>query len=270
MDRDRIEVGARRLARYLAATEGDSIEALASGGVLSPTYPATWETALALELLALAGEGLPTRGMIHLASELVQIRPLRVDDAIRTRLEVERVEPATRGRTLTLRSRSWNAAGQLALEGNTTLLLRGSDEGRPRAGRGRPDAGEQLPDGWSELTRFRLGAGRGRRYALASGDFNPIHLWGVTARPLGFPAPILHGFCTQALVAHAIIRHRCGGRPNGLRRLTIDFRAPLLLPAAPRLLVSRPRDGEPFRYRLVNGDEERKVYAEGAFVASGG
>ena len=49
-------------------------------------------------------------------------------------------------------------------------------------------------DGWGELARWELPAGAGRRYARVSGDYNPIHLWALTARPFGFRAPILHGY----------------------------------------------------------------------------
>lgn len=36
----------------------------------------------------------------------------------------------------------------------------------------------------------------GRRYARVSGDWNPIHLSSLTARPFGYRRPIAHGMWT--------------------------------------------------------------------------
>jgi acyl dehydratase len=112
------------------------------------------------------------------------------------------------------------------------------------------------------VARWSLRGDAGRRYAAVSGDWNPIHLWSVTARPFGFRRPILHGFCTQAMVAHALIQHRLGGDAAALRRLRIAFRAPLPLPGSARLLVG---EGIGVRWFRVAGDEDI-VHAEGTWA----
>jgi acyl dehydratase len=250
----------RSIVRFISATGGERIGAYSDGYVLPPTYGATWETAMVLELLAAGETGLPRRGLIHLGSELLQIRILRRDDVVRSRLELERTEATPGGMVLTLMSRSWNGAGQLATEGRTSLLLRG------RSGAGgvktrRPSA-ETASDGeWLEVTRWDLRGGHGRRYARASGDYNPIHLWPITARPFGFARPIVQGFCIQSLVANAFIE-RNGGDPAKLRRLRITFRAPLPLPSRPRLLLNG--DGEGARlFKVASDDETPRVFAHG-------
>ena len=100
-------------------------------------------------------------------------------------------------------------------------------------------------------------------WASVSGDWNPIHLWSWTARPFGFRRPILHGFCTEAMVAHALIRHRLGGDPAALRRLRIAFRAPLPLPASVRLLTGEGIGSRWFRVAELDGE---KVFAEGTWA----
>ncbi len=263
VDRRDMRLDQKRIDRFLDATGGAGIEALTRGGVLPPTYSATWETALALELLAAAGEGLPLAGMIHLESELLQIRPIARDDLVSTRVELEGSESTARGTTLTLKTRSWNGAGQLCTEGATILLLRSRQPPPARSPRA-PESPES-DDGWAELTRWDLPADQGRRYARASGDYNPIHLWAVTARPLGFSRPILQGFCTHALVTHAVIEHSLGGDPAALRRLRIAFRAPISLPATPSLQEQASPDTAATRFRVV---EVERVFAEGEFVGT--
>ena len=65
------------------------------------------------------------------------------------------------------------------------------------------------------------------RYAGASGDFNPIHLDDEFARSVGLPGRILHGLWTMAQVARA--HTEAGGGPKSLRRLSVQFRAPVFM-----------------------------------------
>ncbi len=256
-----------RLAGYLRATDGARIAAFGGAEALAPpTYCATWETVAALELLSLALESLPLGGVVHLESELLPLRALRPGDRVRCRVELERTEATARGLRLLLVARNWNAAEHLCSQSSAAFLVRPREaasvppEERPADG---AEDGEP-PAGWEELARWGLRAGAGRRYALASGDFNPIHLWGWTARPFGFRRPILHGFCTEAMVANALVERRFRGDPTALRRLRVVFRAPLLLPARVRLLVGEEDGHQAFR---VAGEDGR-VYASGEFVGS--
>ncbi len=255
-------------ARYLLATAGDAVEAL-GGNALSPVFPATWETAQALELLASLETPLPAGGVVHVEGELVSIRPIAPDDRLRCRVELERAERVRKGIRLTVAARNWTAGGQLCTQSTAVFLARtrtpaeDARDASPRStARDEGDPRGEPPQQWDEVTAWSLRGDAGRRYASVSGDWNPIHLWSVTARPFGFRRPILHGFCTQAMVAHALIQHRLGGDPAALRRLRIAFRAPLPLPGRARLLVG---DGIGVRWFRVAGEGDT-VYAEGTWA----
>ena len=272
VERDGILVDAKAVERYLQATDGARIGWAKGGETLAPPlFPATWETARSLELLAGLDRPLPAGGIVHLESELLSLRPLSVGDRVRSRVELERAERVRRGIRLTLTSRSWVGAGQLCTQGTAVLLVRApapdedAPESAPRpSSRGGDDPRGEAPDRWEPVTGWRLGGDAGRRYARVSGDYNPIHLWSWTARPFGFRRPILHGACTAAMVAHALVEHRFGGDPAALRRLRIAFRSPLLLPARPRLVVGE-RLGQRW-FRVVSGDGEERVHAEGTYA----
>lgn len=270
VERSDIVVEPGRVLSYLAATGGEGIAALRDENApLPPAYCAVWETALALELLALEGAPLPRHGMIHVESELISVRPLRSGERIRSRLELDRADPHHRGLLLTLKSRNWNGAGQLCQENRLALLLPRPGPARdPGPGPGTEDREADASLEWRELASWSLAAGHGRRYARVSGDFNPIHLWRWSSRLLGFDRPVLHGFCTEAMVAHAVVERLLGGDPAALRRLAIRFRQPLSLPAQVRLLWSPLPSGGGRRFRVVDasGAEERRPYAEGEFV----
>lgn len=262
-------ISAALYARYLRATLGEGVEKL-RGNTLSPVFPATWETAQALELFAGLERPLPAGGVVHAESELVSLRPLELTDSIRCRVELEKAERVSKGIRLTLIARNWTGAGQLCTQSTAVFLARTRSEDedaarhvpRPTA-RDEGDPRGEPPEQWEEVTRWSLSGSAGRRYAAVSGDWNPIHLWSLTARPFGFRRPILHGFCTEAMVAHALIEHRLRGDPAALRRLRIAFRAPLLLPGTALLLAG---EGIGTRWFRVTDEAGEKVYAEGTWA----
>ena len=72
---------------------------------------------------------------------------------------------------------------------------------------------------------WRIPDDAGRRYAKVSGDVNPIHLSGLTAKAFGFKRAIAHGMWVKARVLGAL----SGRLPDALS-LDVSFRKPLLLP----------------------------------------
>ncbi len=273
LERTGIRIYPRQLARYLAVTEATGIARFqGEEALLPPIYSALWEAALGLELLGLPEIPPVLGGVIHLESECVPLRSLRLSDRVRCRLELEKAEPDARGVCLRLLSRNWNGAGQLCSENRMLVLLRGAmvARGPSTAGEGTEDSQNEgeVPRTWEEIARWKLRGNHGRRYARVSGDYNPIHLWSWTARPFGFRRPILHGFCIEALVAHALIARLWDGDPARLRRLRISFRSPLVLPARASLLIGEASQGGHFRVVKAEEGGGGRIYAEGSFLGA--
>lgn len=266
VERHGLSADLKRLAAYRRVIGGGDV---ADPSLLPPTYPALWETALAIELLIRADLPFPTGGLVHLESELVVLRSVEVVDSVRCRVELERMEARSKGLKLTLTTRSWIGAGLLSRQGSLVLLLPGM---RGLKGFNAGSAAERssvAPDAvWNELDRWDLKGNHGRRYARVSGDYNPIHLWKLTARPFGFQRQILHGFCLEAMVAQTLIQKRLGGHQSALRRLHTSFRSPVTLPAKVRLLTSNGAGQETGFFRLVSARDGERTLAEGSFVGS--
>lgn len=81
--------------------------------------------------------------------------------------------------------------------------------------------GQAVPELAMAVTRERIAA-----YAEASGDRNPLHLDDAFARSVGFPGLIAHGMLTMGHLATCLTRW--AGDPGALRRLRVQFRAPVL------------------------------------------
>ena len=117
----------------------------------------------------------------------------------------------------------------------TTITVAGEDEvvwdsisTYLRPGRGDKDA---KPEGApydvvpGNGTEWKLGADLGRKFAAVSGDYNPIHLYGLTAKAFGFPSQIAHGIWTKARCVAAM-----ESRIPDSATVEVEFRKPVLLP----------------------------------------
>jgi acyl dehydratase len=185
--------------------------------------PITYPHALAgpLHLALLTGAGFPIRllGLVHLRSRIEAFRSIGEAEPIGLDCHLEGHRESERGQEFELITEG-RAGGQLAWAEVQTLLAR-----RPASRPARPPPGPVAPAG-ATAASWALPADLGRRYARVSGDYNPIHLSGPTARLFGFRRAIAHGMWTLARVAAELEPRVAGGGAV----LEVDFKLPVLLP----------------------------------------
>jgi acyl dehydratase len=137
------------------------------------------------------------------------------------------LRPHRRGRQVDLVSEV-TVRGEAVWRGVSTYLSRGAEH--PEAEPSEPPSTDSL----AAVTAgplWRLGEGTGRAYAAVSGDWNPIHVHALTARPLGFPSAIAHGMYSYARVLASL-----GPRlPEAGLTSHVWFRKPVRLPSSVRL-----------------------------------
>lgn len=196
------------------------------GSTLPVTYPHLLAFPLQIALMSEPGFPLPLMGAVHTENVITALRPIRTDEVLDVRVHAENLRPHRRGRQVDVVSEV-SAGGAPVWRGVSTYFSRGEEH--PDAPRSEaPDLGGVSPV--PEAT-WRLPEGAGRRYAAISGDWNPIHVHALTARPLGFPTAIAHGMYTYARVMAHLARKLPG---SGLTS-RVWFHKPLRLPSSVRV-----------------------------------
>ncbi len=189
------------------------------GGPLPATYPHVLAFGLHMALMTRGDFPFAPVGLVHTENSITQHRPIRTTELLDLRARATQPEAHPKGRTFTLVTEA-RVGGEVVWEDVSTMLRRGGGSDVKRRG-GRSPAVE-LP----ARAQWRLPGDLGRRYASASGDRNPIHLTGLTAKLFGFPDAIAHGMWTQARCLAAL-----EGRLPRAYRVDVAFRKPIGLPA---------------------------------------
>jgi acyl dehydratase len=175
----------------------------------------------------------PAIGSVHLENSLTGHRPIGVGETLDVTARASSPRDHAKGRVVDFVTEV-RAGDELVWESTSTYLRRGQGvEGAP-VGR----SFSRTPPGGVE---WRLPADLGRRYAAVSGDRNPIHLYPLTAKALGFPRQIAHGMWSKARCL-AAIENRL---PDAVR-VDVAFKKPILLPGTVAFGVDRTTDGHAF------------------------
>jgi len=192
------------------------------GDVLPVTYPHMLTFPLQMALMSDRAFPLALPGLVHARNRIEMPRPIRSSEPLDLEVWAENFAHHRSGAAVDLRA-TVSAGGEEVWRSTSTYLARGA-----KAPDGAPEAQIEVPVG--ELERvaatWRIPDDAGRRYAKVSGDVNPIHLSGITAKAFGFKRAIAHGMWVKARVLGAL-----GGRLPDALAVDVAFRKPLLIPS---------------------------------------
>lgn len=199
----------------------------AVSGALPVTYPHL--VAFPLQMAVMSGDRfpLPLLGVVHVENRIEVVRPVGVDEPLDVSVWAQDLRPHRRGRQVDLVSEV-GVRGEVVWRGVSTYLSRGREH--PEVESSDPPSTESL-DAVAAGPLWRFDEGTGRAYAAVSGDWNPIHVHALTAKPLGFPSAIAHG-----MYAYARVLASLGPRlPEVGLTSRVWFRKPVRLPSTVRL-----------------------------------
>jgi acyl dehydratase len=192
-------------------------------------YPHLLAFPMQMAIMSDPGFPAPAIGTVHLENSITAHRPLAIGETVNVTVNVGAGHPHPKGTVYDFTTLV-RADGETVWEETSSYLRRGKGDAQASSGSGFPDAD---PGG----TVWRLPADLGRRYAAVSGDHNPIHLYAVTAKALGFPRQIAHGMWTMARCVAAL-----ENRLPAAVRVDVAFKKPVLLPGSVAF-GSAPVDG---------------------------
>ncbi|MGY0541591.1 MaoC family dehydratase [Nocardioides sp. YJ-D4] len=235
------------LTREPVALERKAVDAYAElcGFPIKDTVPLPYPHMLAFPLhMALMSSPdfpSPAMGMVHIENSISGYRPISVGEAVAVTATVGQPEPHPVGeayRFLTVAT----VEGEVVWESTSTYLVRGK---RNPDVSWKSDLIEVDPSG----PVFPLKADLGRRYAKVAGDYNPIHLYPLTAKALGFKRQIAHGMWTKARCIAAL-----ENRLSDAVRVDVAFKKPVFLPSSVAFGSLKHLDGYDFSLHKRGSD----------------
>ena len=239
-----VEVDPAHLAAYTRVC------GLPLNDVLPATYPHMLTFPLQMALMSDRSFPLALPGLVHVRNRIDVLRPIGADALLDLEVWAENFASHRSGAAVDLCA-TVSAGGQEVWRSTSTYLSRGA-----KAPSGAPEADIEVSVG--ELGRaaatWRIPDDAGRRYAKVSGDVNPIHLSGLTAKAFGFKRAIAHGMWVKARVLGAL----SGRLPDALG-LDVSFRKPLFLPSTVTLSTAQADGGWDFAVRNAKAGTEHVV-----------
>jgi len=241
-----------RLARTQVSVDPGELAAYARvcrfdlGNTLPVTYPHVLAFPLQVALMTDRSFPLALPGLVHVRNRIEQVRAVGIDEPLDLEVWAERFARHRSGATVDLCA-SVSAGGAQVWSGRSTYLARGA-----KAPDNAPDSDVEVGIGdVRPAATWRVPDDAGRRYAAVSGDVNPIHLSGLTAKVFGFKRAIAHGMWVKARALAAL-----SGRLPDAVVADVGFRKPLLMPSTVILSTAEAGGGWDFAVRNATSGTE--------------
>jgi acyl dehydratase len=188
----------------------------------SPYLPHAFPHVLAmpLHMHIFTAPGFPVKvlGLIHLRNTIRAFHSIPINACLRLSAEWEVMRETPVGQEYDLITRAYVGEQLMWEEVSTMLAHRAAPGQRPKIER----AGD------TEIkTNFAVSGDTGRRYAMVSGDFNPIHLFARTAAWFGFKQAVAHGMWSMSRA----LGEGAAQLPNEPIQIDTQFKLPLYLPS---------------------------------------
>lgn len=234
-----VSINARHLARYR------QVCGIAPSEFLPHAYPHV--LAMPLHMRVFVAKEFPVKvlGLVHLRNTIRQYAPIAASSRLKLSVGYQTLRETDIGQEYDLVTRC-EVGGRVMWEEVSTMLARRLTPGK------RPTIERAVRDEASVLAEKTMAVpiDTGRRYAWVSGDFNPIHLSGASARMFNFKQAVAHGMWSLAC---------CVGQtetylPAGPVQLDAQFKLPLYLPSEMVFRCQRANPGVNMSLTTPKGD----------------
>lgn len=186
----------------------------------------------------------PLPGLIHFANSIKQHRPLYVGEDFSVTCKFGNLIAHDKGQAFEIISYI-SVSGKRIWEDTSIYLFKGKEGIGSVLEWEQPILAENcIKESWSLYQNL------GIEYAMASGDFNPIHLHPLTAKVFGFERHIIHGMWSAGKIL-SLLEKRIGQAFE----YTVLFKTPIYLPASVIFRHEKTTDG--FHFDVVDHTQEK-------------
>ncbi|MEM8593269.1 MAG: MaoC/PaaZ C-terminal domain-containing protein [Pseudomonadota bacterium] len=192
--------------------------------IIPPTYLFICAQPLFMDIMLDKTFPFKVLGLVHVRNQITQHRPVRCSERYDVDCALQNLQAVDKGYEFDIVC-DVSVSGEVVWSCVMTTIVRTKSSG---SGTKEKKAIEAMD--WSDWTTqpFKAPADIGRRYAKISGDYNPIHLYPLTAKLLGFPKAIAHGMWMKAKLL-SMLPEGYDGKHNVV--IDVAFKLPNLLPA---------------------------------------
>ena len=237
-------------AAYAKATNDENPAYFGEDAIAPPMYHVRPLFELMMKMATDPDLRLDIRRLVHAEHDIRFLSPIRHGQVIDVRGELVSFSEKSSGKLVGFDVYGF-VDGERAFEGRTSYFIRGKK--KPDGGKKKSKAPAEEPPAPSWTQEQFVEPDQAARYAVASGDDNPIHVDSGIAKAAGLPDVILHGLCTMAFAQRDIVNHAAGGDPTRLRRLGLRWTKPVLLD---QTLTLQVWDGEGGSMSFVTRDAQ--------------
>lgn len=193
--------------------------------LVPPVFPVTLDNGMLEKWLTQESDlNMDFSRMVHGEQEIKYFRPLKPWDLVYPVAQIADIETKPSGETLTIQV-TGKVRGQPVYQMNVKLFVRALGDSKSEKKQ------EEVKDLGKPLftAQMKVDPDQSKRYADASGDYNPIHLDPEMAKSVGLPDIILHGLCTMAFASQAIVKNIANNDPRKLKQINVRFSRPVLM-----------------------------------------
>jgi len=217
----------------------------AADGKLPVTYPHMHAFPLHMALILSDGFPFPAMGLVHVRNSITQYRPIAEREQLNIKCYLGNLTQVEKGYEFSIFT-VVSTGGERVWASESVNFFRGGGSGV------KADKGSRgTPEPVTDAIEWKVPGNTGRRYGAVSGDRNPIHLYPLTAKALGFNRQVAHGMWTKARCV-AALENRL---PDAVR-VDVAFKKPVFLPGTVAFgsaaladgwafSLSNPRSGAP-------------------------
>jgi acyl dehydratase len=215
---------------------------------LPMTYPHV--VAFALQLQALLEPEFPFSplGAVHVRNRIRQQRSIHQREVLDFSVHLGNAQQVAKGYEVEIVTEV-RVGSELVWDELSVMLVRKGGSGSAKL-----PANRQATD-YAESTTWNLPADLGRRYAAVSGDYNPIHLYPLSARLMGFKRQIIHGMWGVSRAIAQLI----SPDNTGPASVDVSFKLPIFLPATVTFLSHTDATGSRFAVRDSRAEKPHMV-----------